>query len=414
MTGNAYNSMSEAFANDVVSQVVAAGGNIEAAMGSDVAATFNLGSGLSKWVSQLNGGQRNHIVVIGDSNVQSVPAETFRWPVQLKTDLIAFTGIADGGPGFRHLGLPEWTIPAAGPTSTTGWITTGKTPDFFPLESGFTGTVSDMAPNGYGFVQGGQANLGTWTLASAPASFTHDRFVLYGQDDDFLVQQGEYSANGGAFTATAYNYGPATGNRLVTQEIATQITTTLRLRGSATGFPVYWNGVAFYQGTSGLIVHNLAVGGNSVNEIVGRNSANRLSIIDNLTPKLTIVWTGTNEFHHAPPGIQQVSLDTWYQKYLAIVQRARLYGDVLIVYPQATNVPNTFSQVPWPREQKDFERVARKIAYDTDSGFISMHQLWGTWSRHNARGYASDNHHINQAGHNAVSKVLTRAIRRVS
>lgn len=419
MVANSTEAVSQAFANDVIKTIVDRGGNAESAFGNDVAATFNLGSGLSSWFSKINTGARNHVCVLGDSNVVSVSAEQYRWPVQLKTDLLAFTGRPDGGPGFRHIGLPEWTIPTKTTVAPgqTNWETLGQTPGFFPVESTFTGTAYDRWPNGYGYVLVGQSNIFTWTLASAPAGFTHDRFVLYGIDDDFLGQQSEYSIDGGAFTGTAYNFGPATGIRMVTQEVVTPITTTLRYRGSASGFPAYLGGVAFYQGSGAagpLIVHNLAVGGNRVDQAVGRNSADRVAFIDNVQPILTVVWTGTNEFSNIPPGLPQMSLSTFDTLYRKIVTKARTYGDVLMVYPHATNDPNVFSLKPIPRQQADFERVARKIAYDTDSGFMSIHQLWGDWARANTRLFMLDDHHINQAGHNAVSKVLTRAIRRVS
>jgi len=422
MVANSRNSMSEAFANDAVNNVVSAGGNMEAALGNDVAATFNLGSGLSSWVSKINTGARNHVVVMGDSNVVSVSAEQYRWPVQLKTDLLSFTGRPDGGPGFRHLGLTnpgEWTYPAV-VTVNPGQLnfeTLGITPGFFPTESQFTGGSSDLGPQGYAYVLVQQNNIFTWTLASAPAGFTHDRFELYGIDDDFLGQQSEYSIDGGAFVSTAYSFAGTTGPKLVKQAVVTPITTTLRYRGSATGFPAYLVGAAFYQGSGAagpLVVHNLGMGGNKVDQMVGRGSSNRLALIDDLQPILTVVWTGTNEFSNIPPGLNQMSLSTFDTKYRAIVTKARQYGDVLMVYPHATNVPNVFSLAPIPRQQADFERVARKIAYDLDAGYMSIHQLWGTWARANTRAFMADNHHINQAGHNAVSKVLTRAIRRVS
>lgn len=423
MAANSTNAVSEAFANDTVNTVIAAGGNAESAFGNDVAATFNLGSGLSSWVSKINTGARNHVVVLGDSNVVSVTAEQYRWPVQLKTDLLSFTGRPDGGPGFRHLGLtPEWPTPAqtpiAGSAGVFNLISLGDNTDFFRTQTAFAGGPYDISPNGYGYQLVGQSAVFTWTLASAPAGFTHDRFALYSIDDDFLVQQGEYSIDGGAFTGTAFNTAPTTGIRLMKQEVATPITTTLRFRGNASGvFPTYFVGAAFYQGTGAagpLIVHNLGQGGNKITDITGRDSANRLAIIDDLAPILTIVWTGTNEFSNIPPTIPQMTLSKFDTTYRSVVARARQYGDVLIVYPHATNLPNSFSLTPIPRQQAEFERVARKIAYDLDCGFMSMHQLWGTWARANTRAFMADNHHINQAGHNAVSKVLTRAIRRVS
>lgn len=405
MVANSQLSVSDAFSNDVVNSLMREGGNAESAFGNDTAASFNLGSGLSKWFASMSGGVRNNVVVIGDSNVQDVPAETWRWPNQLQTDLIAFTGIATGGEGFRHAGLPEFT-------STGTPVVTGITPGFFPVETPFTATAADIGVNGYGWVLGGTGDVFTWTL---PAPFgAHDRFVLYGQDDDFLVQQPQYSLNGGAFTDTAYNYAPTLGNRLVKQEIVGTVASTLRYRGSATTFPSYLNGMAFYQGTTGLIVHNLGVGGNTAYQTSGLGASNRLAIIDDLAPKLTVIWLGTNDFHHFPPQFTQKSPDYFYTNYLKIVQRARLYGDVLMVYPQASQIPNPFSTLPIPKQQRDYERVLRKIAYDTDSAYISIHQLWGDWTRHNARGFAADSYHITQAGHNVVSKYLTRAIRRVS
>lgn len=408
--GNGFNVAAEAFATEAAEALVREGASGDGALGNDVAASFNLGTGLSSWRSALSGGVRNHILIMGDSNVEHQPAVTTRWAQQLRLDLITYTGIAQGGEGFRMMGLPEWT--------TTGtWNDIGA-------DVNLKDTAADIGPYGKAFATQGNTNIKTWTK---PGTFAaHDRFEVYGADDDFLGQQAEYSIDGGAFTATSWDFGPSLGVRLVKQAVVTPITTTLRLRPSNASFPTTVVGAAFYQGTTGLVVHNLAIGGSMVSDAVGTPRQNglegrRLAIIDDLQPKLTIIWTGTNEYlNFNSDGVgarKQMTLENWYNYYNKLVTKARQYGDVLMVMPQAVQTGaagNQLAQEPIPSPHREFERAARRLAYEKDCGYISIHALWGSYARAAARGFQSDAHHISTAGHGAVFRYLSQSIRRAS
>jgi lysophospholipase L1-like esterase len=379
--------------------------DLASALGGEGAASFNVGLALSSWVTNMGGGGRQNIVIMGDSNVEHLPATPTRWAQLLKADLLTLSTLSDGGEGFRHLGLAEWTRSGV-------WDITGEYPDLNRAENpNFTGTAYDLAPNGYGFQGADTANVMTWTK---PGTFgAHDRFVVYASDDDSVLQSPEYSLNGGAFTASGVDMSINTGKRLAkSPDIVGTVTTTLRLR-SPNIFATHVDGVAFYNGTAGCIVHNLGTGAGSVKQFVGRGSANRLAIIDSLAPKLTIIWTGTNEPLSFPGRIQYTPTE-FYDAYTKIVQRARLYGDVLMVFPQSSQFPSAFMVPPLPATQGQYERAARRVALEQDAGFFSIRQLWGDWTRHNARAYAADSYHINAAGHAVVRKMIQRVLARNS
>ncbi|MGH9963013.1 MAG: SGNH/GDSL hydrolase family protein, partial [Pyrinomonadaceae bacterium] len=135
--------------------------------------------------------------------------------------------------------------------------------------------------------------------------------------------------------------------------------------------------------------------------------------MDDLQPKLSIIWVGTNDNHHAPTlGINQVSLETWYANLDKIVTKAKQYGDCLIVYPMASQDPNIFSERPYPNVQSNFERVARYVASNRNCGFISIHQAIGSWARNNSLLRMTDSWHLNQAGHNVVNTIIKGVLSR--
>lgn len=386
------------YSYNAVSDMLTRGGNYAAAAGGGAA--FNCGSGLSSWLGSINPAARNNVVIYGDSNCQIKPAESYRWAQNIRAELLTLTGLASGGAGFRHLGLPEW--------SRTGtWTLLADQYDFNGVNS------IDLGPSSFAYSALNTPNIMTWTL---PADIgAHDRFDLYGIDDDVLaLLQGSYSVNGGAFTDTAWDLGTSAGVRLVKQTIMGTITTTLRVRGSNTVLPNYYAGAAFYNGTTGLVVHNLAIDGGSVDTYAGGDDANRLAILDDLQPKLTIVWTGANEFHNGSIfNLRQMTLDRWYEQYTRIVERARQHGDVLMVFPQATQIPNALNPDVTrdiPETQASFQGVARTVALENDCGLLSVNQVWGPWGNADARGRMLDAHHLNQVGHEAALPLVARTI----
>lgn len=362
---------------------------------------YNLGITLSNWVASLSANTRNHVVIVGDSNVEHVPG-AIRWAQLIKADLLTISGKADGGEGYRHLGLAEWA-------GTSTWVQ-------YPA-----GDIVDVAPNGFAYSSATQANILTWTRPGTFAVF--DRFTLWGIDDDFIAQGVQHSVDGAGFIQDDFLYGSATGPRLVPLNIVGNVVTTLRIRPPGNGFPSPFAGASFYNGdgTNGaLVVNNIAEGGGTVDMYCGPAVTNgdRLDVFDRLAPKLTIIWTGTNEAGSVPVfGFKQMPLDTFYRQYTRLVQKARQYGDVLMLFPQDSGPPSDILSTTRefePFTQDHFERVARGIAIEQGCGFLSLRQRFGDWNVLDARGHVIDSGHLSNSGQTRTHKVVKEVLERYS
>lgn len=371
-----------------------------AAAGQTIEGVYNGLSGLSRWQLLMAPAARHNVVIYGDSNVWHDNAfATTTWADALQARIMTQTGKASGGAGMRHMGLAsEWARAGA-------WK---KMDGTFPLELGYPGT--DLGPTGFAYSGLDTSAIATWTL---PGGFpAHDRFDIYGIDDDSLAfLQPDYSLNGGAFTAMAWDIASTLGIRLVKQTIMGTVTSTLRVRGTNALIPQFFAGVAFYQGTTGIVVHNLAIEGGGVNIYAGPTGGNRLAIVDDLQPKLSIIMTGANEtFHGGVFELEQMSLDDYYDYYTRIAQRCRLYGDVLLVHETEMKIPNALNDQTGALIQHDYARTSRTVARENDCGHLDIQGLWGSWANVNARARMADDFHLNQAGQNAVSDLIWKAL----
>lgn len=411
--GNLTNAL-DTFTDDAVDTLIENGASGAALLGSEAAATFNLEAGLSKWRSTLSASARNHVLVYGDSN--SVGPETWRWPNAVKAALVTQTGRPDGGPGFRHLGLEEW--------AKSGWTVNSQGP-------------LDIAPNGRMYSTFGPANILTWT---PPAGLTaHDRFVIYGLDMAAVgIHETEYSDDGGAFVATAFNFA-GSGYSLVTHPVTATIATSLRLRGVSTLAPSFAAGVAFYNGdgTAGpLVFHNLSESGSDTDVWTGslesqadivmpgaylqpQGFSNRLALVDNLQPKLSIILTGAREFlhHEQQPLIgtkQQMPLERFEANLRRLVTKCRQYGDVLLMTPHGFKSDDPFTAKPLNNSQPAYAKRARKVAWDLDCGFIDINALWGSYDKMNARGFMLDAVHTSQFGQERLTNFLSKMFARIA
>jgi hypothetical protein len=417
--GNAQLAVERAFADEAIDDMIEAGASAVGAFSAEGAACLNLETGLSSWKASLSTSTRNHVLVFGDSNTGG--PETFRWPAQLALSLQTYTGRPAGGPGFRHLGNAEWVLAA-------GWTR---------VQQGLV----DVAPLGQAYQAAGpgaSAPLATWT---PPAGLiAHDRFVIYAVDPGLIgVGDFDWSDDGGAFTGTAINYTPADYNLRTATPVVATIATSLRVRANNPFGPSVFAGVAFYNGdgTNGpLIVHNLGHGGIGAADVAGSIYAvpdtgmpslyqspvgvgDRLKIIDNLAPKLTIVAVGGIDYlnySQAPlVGTKvQTQLDVYESNMNRIVARARQFGDVLVVSPHTLKIPDAFTSFPMNIKQREYARIARAIAWRNDAAYVNLAAMWGTWTRMNARGWMTDSLHLNNLGHTKMAAFLARTIQRVS
>lgn len=385
---------------DAIDRLLDNGADLSA-LGGEGNAGFNLGMSISSWLDEIDTGARNNIIIMGDSNTSHVPgADAWRWSQKIKGDLCTLTGLDDGGEGFRHLGLSEWA-------KTGVWTTTAD-------------TGLDTAPNGFGWsaADANQVPVFTWTR---PGTFsTFDRFDIFAIDDDFLGQDGQYRIDGGAWTATDFQLGGGSVPRLAADNVVSNVATTLDVRPPANGFPFYFAGAAFYNGTGSagtLCVHNLGMGGGQLDMYCGETTANRLEVFDNLAPKLTLVWTGTNEHGVSVAfGLPQMTLERFYSQYTRVAQKAKAHGDCILIYPHDSDRSSETGWTPahQPIPQDDYERVARMVAYENDCGFFSVRQAWGDFDRADARGYMSDGAHLSTTGSTQVERMIYRMIQRNS
>lgn len=415
--GNATDNAAAAYSDSAIDDLIANGASAAGSLGAEGAAGTNLEVGLGNWRAALSTSSRNHILVFGDSN--SVGVETWRWPNALKTALVSQTSRPDGGPGWRHLllGSPEWT--------------------FGNVWAQFSQGVNDIGPDGSAYYVFGGGNFATWTPQAGLSA--HDRFVIYGVDvQGIVIADTQYSLNGGAFTnASLPLVGPAQSSLVNSATIVGTVSSNLRFQGVNPFGPSGLAGLVMYNGdgTNGpLVVHNLAMSGTDTDTWTGskevqpdvlvspytRNPglSNRLAIVDKLQPKLSIIFAGGREFtNYVQQSVigskAQMSLANFEANLKKMVERCRLYGDVLVLSPHAFKVPDPFNMQPQELTQAKYAAVARRVAYNADAAHINLNALWNSWTRLNARGYMLDSLHLNQFGHTRLANFLARTFSRI-
>lgn len=355
------------------------GGSIASAIATDGA--LNLDSALSSWVDSLDPTKRNHIVIHGDSNTQWDGRAPYRWAQQLRDDILAFTGMADGGPGVLHLYHHG--------ASTSGQVSkVADAPFYYGLLEGRT-----VGPHGLGWVIWPGAS---WTLTTPEGMADWDRFCVYGAGDF------TYSVDGAAATPVG-QMTPVPGAFATSRSAEISAAgATLTIGGDAPLGGLF-EGVGLYNGTTGLVVHNLGMFGGATRSIAGDNG-DHMGIFEALQPKLTIFWVGTNDFNAFAPHRE------WEHYYRIAVERARKHGDVLMVYPMARRLGGGGIEAHPRYSHEDYQQVMRTIAWETDSGYLSIAQALGPWERANARGHMKDHGHLSEKGHGVVRRIIKRAL----
>lgn len=381
-------------------------------------AVFNADRGLSGWAEKLVSNERNHVLVFGESNVRRRTTMNNRtsWVEMMALELQEFTGLSDGGPGLWTLNEDvEWSI-NSNAQRIERFISQF---DIMPVGSGMFGINAQFTwtkPQTVGTITHWEA-LGVDTSGYQIVETPNGPQALGSGNSGF-----QRSVDGGEWADVSIPWQMPSTPRIASEVRAEPITQTLRIRFANPLATAVTCGAAFYNGTQGLVVHNLARSGASTAHATGREMQRVAPIFDHYKPVLTVIQFGAVEMMAMatiepfyPKGMKQMPLGEFEARLRAMVSKAREYGDVLLLSPtQHNEVSLWFGGVSSSfHRREDYERVMRQVAYDFDAAHINLRAvLGGQWNRMVERGLVYDDLHLNDKGMGMVARVVTEALTR--
>jgi lysophospholipase L1-like esterase len=182
---------------------------------------------------------------------------------------------------------------------------------------------------------------------------------------------------------------------------------TLTITPTATG-KCYVYGAEWTIGSTGVRVHNVAVAG-ARSEAFGSAPATENAFL-NVIPggiQLAIVSLGVNDFH-AGNNETLATYTSNMQSLLTYLQGLSSPSPSLLILDE--NQPNTLNQTPAVNAQFTWSQLVsaeQSLAVSNNAAFISMSELWGTYTSANSLGVmAADTVHPNDKGHLYYNYVL--------
>ncbi|MCS6530493.1 SGNH/GDSL hydrolase family protein [Curtobacterium flaccumfaciens] len=316
---------------------------------------------------------RAEIVAIGTSITagegSSVPKGIGAWPARLQAQLVA-SGSADGGSGF---------------IAATSNLTSATTDPRVSRSAGWK-VVSPTA-----------STLITGDTAGATATFADTKrsteiTVVY---MDWFTMTWTLTVDGGTPTSVT-NTG--TGElRKLTVTVPEGVHTAVVTLGSGTSSSAYFHllGVSFMM-PSGVVVHNLGVGGNNASGALAGSNDRARQIAMLLNPSLVLIEFGANE-NPAGSGL------TDFQNALAFGVRAF----------QGANI-NTALLTPPPSGNSN-RPISQVVGFDYSISdaipvpLVDVNKELASWSNVQARGwdYATDSQyvHFNEYGNEEIARI---------
>lgn len=264
----------------------------------------------------------------------------------------------------------------------------------------------------------GSAKVATWT-ANANIRYPNVGFAIYWVDyASGSISTPSYSVDGGTNWIN-FPDTPARNNTIRKFYVATPITSgsTVKIRGAnaaATGVGVAPLGIeVFYQDpatASGLIVHNIAVYGSALHNLVTASSGDRMAWFDSVvlgtgaitnTPDLGVVMMHINDVSFVN------NTTTWATDLTALYTRVHPLGPFGIINPYEANTAsyNVTSQANYRAQSK-----TTGAGFGTPALVLDLYDPWnatgfGTNALASAQGLlATDLTHESQAGHIDIAR----------
>ena len=348
-----------------------------------------------------------HIVCVGDS-ITSGKVGGFNyangkkgsWPERFSTAVSHAIG-PDVGYGFRGLWLrdgfqPEWK-------EVGTWTGTSRNDPF------------DVCP----FAEGRRSNGGALTTLTwnRPSPVTVAGFDLY-----WFNMQGagnwQYRVDNGAWVNMNQPLVTA-DNKLhkfyVGQSVQTKVDVRAYNGSSACLAPI--GGIGIYAADPntalGLIVHNLGAGGQFLSDLVRSSNGDPLAWFDavvsnplslSIQPDLVIAMFSNDVIQH--------NLTFWKDNLTKLVNRVRLYADVLLMIPYERGGYS-------PTVQAQYRTATRNVAADRRCAVLDLYAAYAAagatgFDAANRAGLMLDDLHPSQIGHNDISARVWRLLRTIS
>jgi lysophospholipase L1-like esterase len=329
--------------------------------------TYNTDNGLRKWRAALAKSTiMREIVVIGDSITAGYYATEPRaangFVGRMRTRLQ--TKYGDGGWGcvpLSGVGADRWTLVGT-------WTAQGE-----------------WGP--WGCCKSASGNANTATIAD-----------LYGDVIELYVvgQPGAgqplVSVDGGADTPVVVP--TATTSHVKVNVPAALGTHSVTIKAPESG-PFYLWGAGAKVGTTGLRIHNISASGLAVPDLT---YSHKDEFIDAIAPQLTIIPMTTNDFG------TQTTLANYKTQLIALVTRAKLTGDVLLVASCASDQAG--KAIP----QTAYAEKMFEVANEYGCAYVDIYNRWGGYAAALANGFMHDHSHPKDAGHEDQATALIRAI----
>jgi hypothetical protein len=345
--------------------------------------------GFGSWRSRRDRDGRRHILCYGDSLIFGLYAWV-PWVERLAAAL-------NNGPaslGFRGLQHPEWswsgtwTYPSAPPAG----LQFDRAPHIFDIGAG------DYRPL-IRYSTSNQAHIATYTRNAtgdlAHGVVPHPQIAAFDvfTGDAFAAAAGEYSIDGGAWTAIPTAASGAYAHNASTSAFAWRrhrivgtITSTIRFRGPTTGAFYLLGGTPYATATGGTVVHNLGRSGAGIRDTIApvtSPAGDRWAFLGGApTAGDTMIPDGLGGLFITDmlfaDAMQAGSIDTYAANLTALIHRAQAANlDVLIVGPMDTSdaVKAFFGIATGALDA--FRDRARAIARAEGCAFISIADQWG-------------------------------------
>ncbi|WP_027480509.1 SGNH/GDSL hydrolase family protein [Deinococcus pimensis] len=344
---------------------------------------------LYRWraaIADLDGGAstKYSVCVVGDSITEGAIAGTTTADYRDK----GFVGRLRAYLAARYEDVGQGFIAAYYPFDYPQWSYTGTGWGFHASfgvggRSRFTSTANDAASvtfTGTGcvisFIRGGVTGNVRVTIDGTVYA-TVDTYTS-GAVDNYW----NYTVSGlsdGPHTLTLTNLGTSTA-------------------GGAAGNSLYFNGLTPVRGARGVIVHNIGSSGAKASTLTPE--AYLQAELQQFAPTLTIIALTANDY------TQQTAIATYTAELTTLVNRAKTYGDVLLVANGARSVI-TGQTIP----QASYVAAMRAVADATGVAFVSLVDRWGGGPNAVTLGYLNaDGLHPNVKGHadqaNALAAIL--------
>ncbi len=360
---------------------------------------------LDRWMCSRN--SIRHIVCVGDS-ITSGKVGSFNYASGGKGSWTERFAVAaghaigpDAGFGFRGLWLragvqPEWN-------AVGSWTATTPSDPF------------DVCPFGEGLrSNGGASHTITWTRPSPVpvAGFDLYWFNMAGAGN------WQYRVDNGAWVNMNQALSP-TDNKLHKFYVGKPIQTRVEIRAFNGNAPCLApiGGIGIYSvdpnRARGLIVHNLGAGSRFLSQFVRPSSGDRLAWFDRVVsnpPSLAVnadlvIAMFANDF------VQQ-NISFWKENLTRLVNRVRLYSDVLLMNPYERG---SFS----PTVQANYRSATRDVVNARRCALLDIYNAYAGagatgWQNAKNAGLMLDEIHPSQIGHVDIAARVWRMLRTVS